>query len=200
MRVEQSKIILYSDSQSTLQLAQNLIYHARTKHIDMRCHRIRELVEKGEVELVKIHTKENQSDVLMKGNIRKVSGLLGVESRYRGSDKFWVVHIDGSSSSARSGISFLLFGPEGFITEYALRFNFSATNNEAEYEALIVGLKIAKELGVQKLKIHTDSQLVAGQVKGDYEARGKNMKKYLLKIKDLVSTFSDFNILQVPPV
>ena len=47
-------------------LAQNPIYHARTTHIDVRYHRIRELVEEGEVELMKVHTKENQSDALTK--------------------------------------------------------------------------------------------------------------------------------------
>ena len=47
-------------------MAQNLVYHVRTKYIDVRYHRIRELVEEGEVELMKIHTKENQSDALMK--------------------------------------------------------------------------------------------------------------------------------------
>ena len=66
MEVEQSKVILYNDSQSALQLAQNLVYHARTKHIDVRYHRIRELVEEGEVELAKVYMKENHSDALMK--------------------------------------------------------------------------------------------------------------------------------------
>ena len=47
-------------------MAQNPVYHACTKHIDVRYHRIRELVEKDEVKLMKIHTKENQSDALTK--------------------------------------------------------------------------------------------------------------------------------------
>ena len=47
-------------------MAQNLVYHACIKHIDVRYHRIRELVEEGEVELMKVHTKENQSDALTK--------------------------------------------------------------------------------------------------------------------------------------
>ena len=60
-----------------------------------------------------------------------------------------------------------------------LRFNFPATNNEVDYEALVEGLRIAKKLELSKLKICTDSQLVIGQVKGDFEARKENMKKYL---------------------
>ena len=68
--MEQSKVILFSDSQSALLLAQNPVYHACTKHIDVRYHRIKELVEEGEVELMKVQTKENQSDVLMKVLLR----------------------------------------------------------------------------------------------------------------------------------
>ena len=64
--MKQSMIVLYSDNQSALQLAQNQVYHARTKPIDLSYHRIKELVEKNEVELVKVHAKENQSDVLTK--------------------------------------------------------------------------------------------------------------------------------------
>ena len=52
-------VSLHSDSQSTIHLNQNPIYHARTKHMDVRIHRIRELVEEGEVALVKVNTKEN---------------------------------------------------------------------------------------------------------------------------------------------
>ena len=64
--VEQSKVTLFSDSQSALLLAHNPIYHAHTKHVDVRYHRIRELMEEGEVKLMKVHTKENQSDALTK--------------------------------------------------------------------------------------------------------------------------------------
>ena len=77
--------------------------------------------------------------------------------------------MDGSSSFMRSGAGLLFFGSKKLIAEYALRFDFSATNNKAKYEALVTGLRIVKELRVQKLRIHTDSQLVAGQIKRDYE-------------------------------
>ena len=59
MKVKQGTVMLHSDSQSALQLVQNPIYHARTKHIDVRYHRVRELVEEGEVGLVKVHTRDN---------------------------------------------------------------------------------------------------------------------------------------------
>jgi len=65
--------------------------------------------------------------------------------------------------------------PEGRSISYALKLNFSATNNEAEYEALVAGLKLAKELGIQTLQILCDSQLVVFQVKGDYQAKGARL-------------------------
>ena len=78
--------------------------------------------------------------------------------------------------------------------EYALCFEFSATNNGAEYESLIAGLRIAKELGIDRLRVHSDFQLVVGQVNGNYEAREDSMAKYLKKVKELVSTFSNLDI------
>ena len=56
----------------------------------------------------------------------------------------------------------ILVNPDGIITEYALRFEFPATNNGAEYEALIAGLKVTKALEVDRLQAYSDSQLVVG--------------------------------------
>ena len=61
-----------------------------------------------------------------------------------------------------AGAGLILVSPEGVIAEYALRFEFPATNNGAKYEALIAGLRIAKELRVDQLQVHSDSQLVVG--------------------------------------
>ncbi|XP_073101422.1 uncharacterized protein [Elaeis guineensis] len=110
----------------------------------------------------------------------------------------WIIHVDGSSNVAGSGTGLLLLGPEEFIAKYALRFDFPTTYNEAEYKAILAGLRITKELGIQKLKIYIDLQLVADQVKGDFEAREENMKKYLQKVKDLTSKFFYFDIQQIP--
>ena len=57
---------MHCDSQSALLLAQNSIYRVRIKHIDIRYHRIRELIRDGEMKLVKVHTKENPADILTK--------------------------------------------------------------------------------------------------------------------------------------
>ncbi|GJX76520.1 reverse transcriptase domain-containing protein [Tanacetum coccineum] len=81
---------------------------------------------------------------------------------------------------------------------YALRFRFDATNNEAEYEALIASLKIAKQMGIKNLQANVDSRLVANQVNGTYVAKETDMIRYLEKVKMLTSSFKAFSIKQVP--
>ena len=61
----------------------------------------------------------------------------------------------------------------------ALRFEFKAFNNKAEYKALIAGLNLAKEMKVESLKIYSDSLLVVYQITDEYQARGEKMTAYL---------------------
>ncbi|GJZ71144.1 reverse transcriptase domain-containing protein [Tanacetum coccineum] len=81
---------------------------------------------------------------------------------------------------------------------YTIRFQFTASNNEAEYEALLDGLRIAAQIGVRNIRVSVDSKLVANQVLGTYIAKEENMIKYLEKVKSLVSGFASFSISQVP--
>ena len=78
--------------------------------------------------------------------------------------------MDGSSNMSGVGTGLILINRKGIIIEYVLRFEFLTINNGAEYEALIAGLKIAKELEVDWLQVYSDSQLVVGQVRENYEA------------------------------
>ena len=73
-----------------------------------------------------------------------------------------------------------------------LRFGFKAFNNEVEYEALITGLNLAKEMKVESLEIYSDSQLI-----DEYQAQGEKMAAYLQKAKDLLNSFSSYAIHQV---
>ena len=65
-----------------------------------------------------------------------------------------------------------------------IRLNFLTTNNKAEYEALIVGLDLAKATGAANVVVYYDSQVVASQVNGDYECKGELMKKYLEQVNN----------------
>ncbi|XP_024024255.1 uncharacterized protein LOC112092393 [Morus notabilis] len=93
----------------------------------------------------------------------------------------WKLYVDGASSDNGSGADVLLISPEGHKITSAVRFKFKASNNEAEYEALIAGLRLASHLKIERLSIFNDSQLVVGQVKEQFQARGKKMGAYLRK-------------------
>ena len=88
----------------------------------------------------------------------------------------------------------MLADPSGLTLEYALRFSFPASNNQAEYEALLAGLRAADGLGVKRLKAYSDSQLVVNQLNGDFEVKDPVMSKYLEKAKALVARQDYFNI------
>ncbi|GKD57007.1 reverse transcriptase domain-containing protein [Tanacetum coccineum] len=77
----------------------------------------------------------------------------------------------GSSCIDGFGAGLILTNPEGVEFTYAMRFRFEATNNKAEYEALIAGLLIAEKIGVKNLQANIDSRLVANQVNGSYIAK-----------------------------
>nr|GEX71376.1 reverse transcriptase domain-containing protein [Tanacetum cinerariifolium] len=87
----------------------------------------------------------------------------------------WILFTDASSCVDGFGAGLILTNPEGAEFTYALRFRFEATNNEAEYEALIAGLRIAEEMGVKSLQANMDSRLVANQVNGTYIAMEADM-------------------------
>ena len=62
----------------------------------------------------------------------------------------WILHVDGSSTQGGGGAGLVLKGPYDVKVSYALKFGFEASNNEAEYEALVVGLKLVKDIGAEK--------------------------------------------------
>nr|GEV67863.1 reverse transcriptase domain-containing protein [Tanacetum cinerariifolium] len=98
----------------------------------------------------------------------------------------WTLFTDDSSCVDGSGAGLILTSPEGVEFTYALRFQFTASNNEAEYEALVAGLRIAARIGVKNIQVSVDSKLVANQVLGTYVAKEDNMVKYLEIVKSLL--------------
>ena len=99
----------------------------------------------------------------------------------------WRLFVDGSSNEHNSGVGLILITPEGHRIHCTLRFDFSASNNEAEYEALLVGLRLTRDVKVVTVDIYSDSKLVVNQVLGEYQARGLKMTSYHNKVKDLLT-------------
>ena len=81
----------------------------------------------------------------------------------------WKLFVDGAANAQGSGAGLILTSSEGIDIEYALRFGFQASNNEAEYEAVITGLNLAHSMKVDQLEVCSDSQLVVKQIENTYE-------------------------------
>ncbi len=110
----------------------------------------------------------------------------------------WVACVDGSSTRKRSGAGVVLISLEGEHLEFVVGLAFTTTNNEAKYEAVIADMQAARELGVKVLKVRSDSQMVAGHIRGEYEVQGKKIKKYLSKVQELERAFKRVLVTRVP--
>ena len=101
----------------------------------------------------------------------------------------WRLSVDEVANAQGSGAGLIFTSPKGIDIEYALKFGFRASNNEAKYEAIIVGLILAHSMEVDKLEVCSDSQLVVKQIEDFYEARGEKMILYLKKVQELLKKF-----------
>jgi len=115
-----------------------------------------------------------------------------------GDDFRWVLSVDGSSNQLGSGAGVILEGPNGVLIEQSVRFAFKASNNQAEYEALIVGILLAKEMGAKVLMAKSDSLLVTGQVTGKFQAKDPQMAAYLEYVQELKRSFVLFEVVHMP--
>ena len=87
--------------------------------------------------------------------------------------------------------------PKGDKIECIIRLDFPTTNNEAEYEALVAGLDLARAVGAESMVVHCDSQVVTNQVNGDYECRNERMRRYLEEVKNRISSV-EVKFIQIP--
>ncbi|XP_024015923.1 uncharacterized protein LOC112089179 [Eutrema salsugineum] len=115
--------------------------------------------------------------------------LLAETTNEQTPDEVWMLHVDGSSSKHGSGIGIRLTSPTGEILEQSFRLNFHASNNEAEYKALIAGIRLAQGIGVRKIRTFCDSQ---------YEAKDGRMGAYLKVVRELVQKFDEFELTRIP--
>ena len=104
-------------------------------------------------------------------------------------EELGTINTDGSSTQHEGRAGIAITSPENDVLKYGVQLKFPITNNEAEYEALLAGLRIARALGAQKIVLKSDSQLAIGQVRGYFEAKETRTQKYLKLVNQLVSTF-----------
>ena len=110
----------------------------------------------------------------------------------------WILYVDGTSNENGFRVGIMLISLEGHKVHCALCFGFSVSNNEDEYEALIVGLRLAIELQTHNLKIYNNSQLVLNQMNDIYSEKGERMTVYLEKAKGLMKRIPTTSIEVIP--
>ena len=110
----------------------------------------------------------------------------------------WKVYVDGAANQRGSGVGLVLISPEQTIVEKSLRLGFSATNNEAKYEALLQGIAMVQKMGGKTMEMFSDLRLIVGQVKGELEARDVRMQEYLSRVKRLQPGFDFFSLSHIP--
>ena len=108
------------------------------------------------------------------------------------------MHFDGSKMRPGLGAGIVLTSPKGDKLKYVLQVHFAASNNVAEYEALIHGLRLAKELDICRILCYGDSDLVVQQSSGDWDAKDANMASYRFLVQQLTGYFEGCEFCHVP--
>ena len=98
--------------------------------------------------------------------------------------------MDGASRQMGAGVGLQFKASTEERIEQAIRLDFPASNNEAKYEVILVGIDLAIFVSLEKIIIPSDSQLVVGQVNRGYETRGKRMAKYVCLVKSRLKSFA----------
>jgi ribonuclease HI len=113
-------------------------------------------------------------------------------------DEIWRMHFDGVHSRAGKGVGIVITSLVGQSFNFSFRLEFDATNNVAEYEALLLGLEIAKDMGIKILNIKGDSDLIILQVKNKFARKSERLRKYRNAIWDTMEFFDALNITEIP--
>jgi ribonuclease HI len=101
----------------------------------------------------------------------------------------WVMYFNGSLKLEGAGAGVLLISPKGEQLKYILQIFWKVSNNEAEYEALLHGLRLAASLGIKRLLVYGDSAVVINQVNKSWDRNKENMDAYCLEVRKLWNKF-----------
>ncbi|XP_014493263.1 uncharacterized protein LOC106755592 [Vigna radiata var. radiata] len=163
-----------------------------------------QLVEKVALALLhasrRLHPYFQSHQVVVKIDhpVSKILRKPDIAGRMAQSPEGWSLYVDGAAGRASAGAGVVLEGPGGFLIEQSLVFKFKAFNNQAKYEALIAGLALALDMGAQSLTCRTDSQLVVGQMMGEFQVKDDQLLRYFHKASTIAKNFQPFIIKHIP--
>jgi ribonuclease HI len=108
------------------------------------------------------------------------------------------VFCDGSWGTFGAGAAAVLVAPSKVKTYFAFKLDFSCTNNIVEYEALLLGLRKLRAMGIRRAILKTDSQVIVGHVDKSSRARDLKLEKYLDAVRRLEASFEGFSVKNSP--
>ncbi|XP_074324325.1 uncharacterized protein LOC141661238 [Apium graveolens] len=111
---------------------------------------------------------------------------------------WWSLFMDGVSNGDGVGAGIELISPKAHKIRRATHLAFHATNNDAEYEALINGLKLALEMKVKNLNVFSDSMIVVYHINGGYHAKGPRTELYLKCAQRIIERFNEVRLELIP--
>ncbi|XP_042437207.1 uncharacterized protein LOC122023191 [Zingiber officinale] len=114
------------------------------------------------------------------------------------SEETWKIYVDGSANHQESGVGVLMISSQGDILQLAVRLNFRATNNEAEYEALLAGLQAARHVGAARVIIYSYSQIVTQQIVGNFMLNGDKLQVYREAYEKMREEFTEVTVTKIP--
>ncbi|KAJ1380855.1 Ribonuclease H domain [Sesbania bispinosa] len=129
----------------------------------------------------------------IKGEMPEVNMCEGVHGK-----DWWTLQFDGTPTNPAGGAGVVLSNEKGEVFAFSHYLSFPCTKNEAEYKALVLGLHMAKNLGVNKLRIRGDSNLVIRQIKGEYGTKEPSLATYRDEVPRLIDTFEEVEAMNTP--
>ena len=157
--------------------------------------------ERGEKQATMEQTTEDKGQQIEKTELTQFQHLEEDE------DGLWTMDFDGAVGSDGAGIGVWIRSPfsaqdkvPSKVRVCSYKLAFDCSNNEAEYEALIAGLKILRKLKAKKIVVYGDSELVIKQVKGEFQAKHPRMRAYRNAVLDILKLFSDHTLTCVPRI
>lgn len=110
----------------------------------------------------------------------------------------WHMHFDGAFSKTEKGAGIVIESPTNKEFNFSYRLEFNATNNVAEYEALLLGLELCKDKNIKRLIVRGDSDLIISQVNKKFTCKSERLRRYRDAILDIIPCFDHIEFIAIP--